>query len=122
MKKKVALFLAVIFSLGAFTLTACTDKEQPRELDSVEQSIVGTWTYDDVTFNFNSNGTVDHTHWAKTRQFKHIGDGVYGEHGHYEIIDVEDGKLALFDIYPDRLCDIFSDGSINVTIYYYERQ
>lgn len=123
MKKKTALILAIIFSLGAFALTACTDKNKPRELDSVEKSIVGTWKSadSDAAFTFNSDGTVDHTNWAKTRQFKHIGYGVDGERGRYEIIDTEDGKSALFDIYPDRLYYIESGGIVSQQ-YYYERQ
>lgn len=122
MKKKIVFLLAVIFSLGAFALTACTDKNKPRELDTVEQSVVGIWVFgNDVAFTFNSDGTVDHRNWAKTRQFKHIGDGVDGELGHYEIIDVGDGKCALFDIYPDRLYEISVDGT-SFAGYYYERQ
>lgn len=113
MKKKIALILAVIFSLGALTLTACTDKEQPRELDSVEQSIVGTWQYDDFAIQFRSDGTWTATSYVKTRQFKHIGNGMHGELGHYEIIDCEIDKYALFDIYPDRLYPIHSDGTVS---------
>ncbi len=122
MKKKISVVLAVIFALGAFALLGCTDK--PRELDSVEKSIVGTWEWrlhDDITITFNSDGTRTHSNGNKGT-FKHNGDGVDATLGHYEII--HDGWrdfLALFDVDPDRLYSITSDGIIQLTGYY-ERQ
>lgn len=125
MKKKIALILAIIFSLGAFALVACTDKkDQPRELDSVEQSIVGTWkssTYDTI-LTFNSDGTYAVDGITTERQkFKHTAYGVDGMLGRYEIIDYSTtNKLALFDAEPDRLYAIF-DGNVRKDAPY-ERQ
>lgn len=124
MKKRIALFFAVMLSFGAFALTACTDKNKPRELDSVEQSIVGTWKSinSDATLTFNSDGTWTGSNYVKTRQFKHSGDGIHGELGHFEIIDGGPEKRALFDIYPNRLYYIsLYDGEI-LTNTYDERQ
>lgn len=122
MKKKryriMSLVLALAMSFCAFALTACTDKkDKPRELDSVEQSLIGQW-YDsqyDYTYLFHSDGT-----WERIlkkpippREYKHIGSGVDNSlGGHYEIIDYSLGKHALFDIYPNRLYSIDSDGQV----------
>lgn len=65
MKKKIALFLAIIFSLGALALTACTDKKNNSDnlnsdnLNTVEQSIIGTWkVWGGFSYTFKSDGTV----------------------------------------------------------------
>lgn len=111
MKKKIALILAIIFSLGTLVLTACTDKNKgndnnQRELDTVEQSIVGAWksTSNGDFLTFKSDGTwVESTGASGT--FRHTTYTSDDDFGRYEIISVGGSGYyyALFDIYPDRL-------------------
>lgn len=121
MKKKIALILVVMLSLGAFALTACTDKA--RELDSVELSIVGTWSNGHATYTFNADGTGTLIQYdslgADTSEFNfyHIGEGVETDgdaRGHYyKIYDYNGSRddavknhgspLVLFDRYPNKL-------------------
>lgn len=128
MKKKVyrIMLLVLVFALVfcAFALSACTDDPKPRELDSVEKSLVGTW-YDseyDNTFTFYSDGTWNYSSAGSSwrREFKHIGYGA--DNGdRYEIIDNNLGNnWALFDIYPNRLYSIDTNGC--VIDHYIERQ
>ena len=137
MKKKIALIFAIIFSLGALALTACTDKnEQPRELDSIELSIVGTWKKenDKDYYTFKDDGTCTLIQYdssgAKSSffNFYHIGEDVEtdGEkRGHYYKIYFHEGNrddalkycgspLVIFDIYPNKLMWI-SNGMISAT-------
>lgn len=123
MKKKIAIILAVIFSLGAFALTACSDNEnnKPRELNDVEKSIVGKWespNSNGVAITFNSDGSCevrDSFGKSSSRQFSYSGGGgVFGtedkDYGQYEKIIIDDGDggyngdlWALFDNEPNRL-------------------
>lgn len=131
MKKKCLKVLSLILVLSLlasiFALTACTDDDdEPRELDSVEKSIVGTWENSkyNTTIIFRSDGTclsiesgTQIPSNARWRTFKHKGYGVDGELGHYEIIDYSLGEFALFDVYPNRLYSITSDGTVVKTDY-----
>ena len=146
MKKKglkvLSLILVLLLLTSVFALTACTDDDdEPRVLDSVEQSIVGTWqnTYKGTvatgydTRTYNSDGTYeiydgDDGSLRNKGTFKHNGGGVDGEFGHYEIIReyIANGSAvgatyALFDIYPDKLYGINSDGTVGKS-YPMERQ
>ena len=127
MKKKLSLFLAMIFALSAFTLAACTDKkDEQRELDSVEKSIVGTWTGDYGSFVFNSDGTYSYIKSSGENKgtFKHDGSGGSSEFGRFEVISLKVDKLALLENYPDRLYTIITtNGDIDIQFnYYYTRQ
>ena len=110
MKKKVAFILAIIFSLGALALTACTDKNKdndnnPRQLDSFEQSIVGTWIShsNGGTLTFKSDGTYFDSDGGKGT-FKHGNASTDDFLGRFEAIQIsEPGHYRLYDAYPDRL-------------------
>lgn len=105
MKNKIAKILVILvaFVLPVLALAACTDK--PRELDSVELSIVGTWKSGTrSTCEFRSDGTYDFN--GNAGEFKHGDKGVEtdGEaRGHYEIINIHGGAFALFDSNPNML-------------------
>lgn len=132
MKKKIYLVLALILTLSAFALSACTDKKEQRELDHIESFIVGTWaqeytangtTYID-TYTFNSDGTWSHSNNHRGT-FKHEGDGTNSEYGHYEVICTNTGsinRLVLLDNYPDRLCVVDTDGWFIDLTYCYIKQ
>lgn len=112
--KLISFVLMLSLLLSVFSLSACTDDE-PRTLDSVEQSIVGIWkrATSDRIFYFNSDGTWEAPGYVDKRfQFRHTGDGIDDERGHYEIIDCEFDQWALFDLEPDKLYSI-----INGTVY-----
>ena len=117
MKNKIALFLAIMFSLGALALTACADKkpEPQRKLDSVEQKLVGEWTRDydsdgpDAFYIFHNNGKWESKY--ESGEFYHDGEGVETDgkaRGHFYIIKIvrKSGyfiEYAWLDDYPDNL-------------------
>ena len=117
MKKKLSLFFVSVFALSSFALAACTDKKEERELDSVEQYIVGTWkrdysvndNYFSETLIFNSDGTYSYNNYDMG-QFKHSGNANSGELGPYEVISLKADKLAWFNSEPDKLFFVDTNG------------
>lgn len=117
--KPLTVVLALALLLPVFALAGCADdKDKPHTLDSVELSIVGTWSSDDITRTFKSDGTYEMSN-GNHGEFRHTGDGIEtdGEaRGHYEIINLlPGGKLILFDIYPDKLIVLWNDKGIEPT-------
>ena len=104
--KPLTVVLALALLLPVFML-GCTDKkDKPRTLDSVEQSIVGTWKNEyNTSYTFKSDGTYEISN-GEHGEFKHAGDGIEtdGEaRGHYEVIETKNSRCILFDIYQDKL-------------------
>lgn len=116
------LSVALVFALllPVFALTACTDKDKdkPRELNAIEQSIVGRWTADNCPIMvFTSNGT-----WSPAQYhipftpFEQNGEAtmqVGEKYGHYYKIKAGGiDQYALFDDEPDKLYDLCNEGRI----------
>ncbi len=147
MKKRFIKLMSVILAsalvLPVFALTACTDK---RQLNSVEQSIVGTWRGSDLSnggtrFVFNSDGSFEYyspvlepvnpdfphgTHKYKVKKtatgnFAQQGEDIETvdyERGHYYIINANGNSYALFDIESDKLYLIVNSV---ISDFYYSR-
>ena len=122
MKKKIALLLTIIFSLGALALTACTDNDKPRELTDIEFSVCGTWNngYDDI-YVFYGDGQYVHVqtgfNQVSSCDFYHNGEGAETDgaaRGHYYIFKAGDVCYVKFDSYPDTLMRI-ENGAIDAT-------
>ena len=75
--KLISLVLMLSLLLSVLSLSACTDDE-PRTLDSVEQSIVGIWkrATSDRIFYFNSDGTWEAPGYVDKR-FVNSTNGLY---------------------------------------------
>lgn len=126
MKRKGLRFLsiALVFALllPVFVLTACTDKDkdEPRELNAIEQSIVGFWKADDrPVMEFKSDGTWKYRQTEPGKPFEQRDEvvGQIGEkYGHYYKIKAGGiERYALFDDEPDKLYCLLDDERI---IYY----
>ena len=116
MKKLKSILLiafAVLIAVMSFVLAGCTDREDDseRELDSVEQSLVGTWKSDTQELRFRDDGTVWLSADSGTYKFEHTGSGNDSQRGKYDIIFISGGvsiRLALFQVQPNgiQLCRI----------------
>lgn len=114
----ISIVLVLSLLLPVFALSACTDDEdETRELNQVEQLIIGKWktNVSDDFYTFYSDGT-----WTYTRngveeipnKFRQLSDGVDGEYGHYYIIELDASvPRALFDAYPDRMAMMYDSNT-----------
>lgn len=115
------LSVALVFALllPVFALTACTDKDKDksRELNAIEQSIVGFWTADDhPVMEFKSDGTWRYRLTEPYNSFEQNGEAtmqVGEKYGHYYIIKAHGiDRFALFDDEPDKLYDLLDIGVV----------
>ena len=123
MKRKGLRVLSVVLVfallLPVFALTACTDKDKdkPRELNAIEQSIVGYWTADGKPVNeFKSDGTWTYRLGEPYKPFEQNGEAVGGvgeKYGHYYKIKAGGiDRYAFFDDEPDKLYDLLDIGVV----------
>lgn len=117
MKRKfLSVALAITCLFAVFSFVGCTDDEDEyRQINPIEQSIVGEWTNDRessiYTFKVDGTYTVSSVIGSNIpkREFYQKGDGVDPDLGHYYIIVLyqangsERARYALFDSEPDKL-------------------
>lgn len=128
MKRKfLSVALAIMCVLVGFAFAGCTDDDDDeyRQINVIEQSIVGEWTSDasNNLYTFKVDGTytasqdIVGSNPAK-KEFYQKGDGIESQRGHYYIIVLyssngsERERYALFDNEPDKLAWI-TPGTVN---------
>lgn len=128
MKRKfLSVALAITCLFAVFSFVGCTDDEEEyRQINSIEQSIVGEWTNDRESrvYTFKVDGTYTASQDIilssnpQKKEFYQKGDGVDPDLGHYYIIVLyssdgsERARFALFDSEPDKLAWI-TPGTVN---------